>query len=115
MDIVCLERVPSNSGRGLATVDAVRPLFVVELPPALDQDLGLCAAPEPFPIQHFVPQLTVEVFDEAVLLRAPGRAERRAVGRVTQRAHDLGRRELGVVVEADKRRLAVKTHQQAKG
>ena len=48
---------------------AVGPLLVVELPPALDRHFRLGATAEPFAVQQLVPQLAVEAFDEAVLLR----------------------------------------------
>jgi len=61
---------------------AVRPLLVVELPPAFDQHLRFGAAEEPFPVQKLVPKLAVEALDEPVLpgatRRDEGRADRRA-------------------------------------
>lgn len=89
MDVICLEPGPSNGGRGLVAMGAVRPLLVVELPPAFDQDLGLGTAAEPLPVQQLVPQLAVEAFDEPVLPGAARRDEGRTNRRVSQPAHDL--------------------------
>ena len=57
MDGIGFGPVPANGRRGFVAMGAVRPLLVVELPPALDQHLRLGAAAEPFPVQQLVPQL----------------------------------------------------------
>ena len=64
--------------RKLARVRAVRPLFVAELPPSLDQHLRLGAAAEPFAVEQFVAQLAIEALDGAVLPRTTRRDERGA-------------------------------------
>ena len=88
-------------------MSAMRPTLVVELSPALDEHLGLGAAAEPFAIEQLVAQLAVEAFDEAVLSRVTGRNEGWPDCRVTQPAHNLGRRKFRAVVGPNERRLAV--------
>lgn len=62
-------QAPTDRGRMLIAMDAVRPALVVELAPAFDDHLGLGAAAEPLAIQQLVAQLAVEALDEAVLPR----------------------------------------------
>ncbi len=64
-----LPRLP-DAGRCLVAMCAVRPLLVVELPPALDQHLRFGATSEPFAIEQLVAQFAGEAFDETVLPRA---------------------------------------------
>ena len=77
---------------------AVRPLLVVEPPPAFDEELGLGTTAEPIAIEQFVARLAVEALDEAVLPRAAGRDEHGADGLVVHPAHHLGRGELSAIV-----------------
>ena len=94
---------------------AVRPALVVELPPALDQHLGLGPAAEPFAVEQLLAQFAVEALHEAVLPRTARGDEGRADRGVAQPAHDLRRSELGAVVRAHERRLAVQPHQPRQG
>lgn len=57
----------------------MEPPLVVELPPAFDEHLGLGpgAAAEPFAVEPFVAQLTVEASDQPVLPRTARRDESR--------------------------------------
>ncbi len=45
--------------------------MIVELTPLLDQHPGFPKIPKPFPVQAFIPQLSVEALNESVL---PGSA-----------------------------------------
>lgn len=90
-----------DRGRRLIAVGAVWPSLVVELPPALNEHLGFCAAAEPFSVQQFVPQLAVEALDEAVLPRAAGGNEGRSDCDIAQPTHGLGSGEFGAVVRSN--------------
>lgn len=70
MDGIGFRPVPANGRRGFVVMGAVRPLLVVELPPAFDQRIRLGTAAEPLPVQQLVSQLAVEAFDESDLPRA---------------------------------------------
>ena len=77
---------------------AVRPAMVVELAPLLDQHPGFAQIPEPFPVQAFIPQLSVKALNESVVPGSPRRNECRADALVTKPAHDSDSRELGALV-----------------
>lgn len=79
------------------------PPLVVELPPAFDEHLGLGAAAEPFPVQQFVTQFSIEALDESVLPWTAGRDE----GRTDCSVSHLGSSKFGAVVRPNERGLAV--------
>lgn len=53
-------------------MSAMRPPFVVELAPLLDEHPGFGAAAKPFAIQQLVAQFAVEAFDEPFCHGLPG-------------------------------------------
>ena len=85
--------------------------MVVELAPLLDQHSSFPQIPEPFPVQTFVPQLSVEAFNKAVLPGSARRNECRADPPVTKPAHHCSCGELSSLVGANVRGLAVKPHE----
>lgn len=79
VDIIGIQPGSTDHGRRLVATRAMEPPLVVELPPAFDEHLGLGpgAAAEPFAVEPFVAQLTVEASDQPVLLRTARRDESR--------------------------------------
>ena len=72
MDGIGFRPVPANVRWGFIAMGAVRPLLVVELPPAFDQNLRLSAAAEPLPVQQLFPQLAVNA--DLNLTHLPGKS-----------------------------------------
>lgn len=79
VDIIGIQPGSTDHGRRLVATRAMEPPLVVELPPAFDEHLGLGpgAAAEPFAVELFVAQLTVEASDQPVLPRTARRDESR--------------------------------------
>ncbi len=79
----------------------MRPDPVVQLPPALDQDLGLQERVEDLPVQEFIPQFAVEKFHVPVLPGATRLYEERPDAQPLEPFPHRRRRKLRTVVRAD--------------
>lgn len=78
----------------------MRPLVVVEVTPALDDDLRFARILEPLAVEALVSQLAVEALDVAVLPRTARCDERRTDVLVSEPPHDRTGGKLGAVVAA---------------
>src|SRR5271154_6017773 len=79
----------------------MRPLRVVFHAPLFDHDLRLLQRIEDFPVQAFIPQLSVEALAVAVLPRTSRLDVQRPGTNLCQPLPELLRHELGAVVRAD--------------